>query len=346
MRAASTAAFFALSMPTVATGTPGGICTIESSASRPSRTLIEERSGTPITGSSVCAATTPGSAAARPAPQISTRRPRPAAERAYSATASGSRWAERTSNSLAIPRASSSSSAACILSRSDSDPTRMPTRVSSTGDRRDVAPEAHAFEAHPLDCLICLSPRLLEFGSDRGHGQDTAAVRHEPSVAHRRPALEDEGAVGFGLCDPVDRGAGVVASLRVLGARENDGDGSVAAFTKRLDCASTRRGREGIEEIALEPRQQGLRLRIAEPGVELEHANAVVRQHQAGEEAADERRATAAQFVHHRLMDARDELVRRFEPRHGRVRAHASGVGTEVAVSRPLEVLCRADWHG
>ena len=56
MRAASTAAFFALSTPTAATGTPGGIWTIESSASSPSSTLIEERSGTPITGSSVCAA--------------------------------------------------------------------------------------------------------------------------------------------------------------------------------------------------------------------------------------------------------------------------------------------------
>ena len=72
MRAASTAAFFALSTPTHATGTPGGICTIESSASSPSSTLIDERSGTPITGRSVCAATTPGSAAASPAPQIST----------------------------------------------------------------------------------------------------------------------------------------------------------------------------------------------------------------------------------------------------------------------------------
>src|SRR5204862_6143911 len=62
MRAASTAAFFALSTPTVATGTPGGIWTIESSASSPSRTLFDDRSGTPITGRSVCAAATPGRA--------------------------------------------------------------------------------------------------------------------------------------------------------------------------------------------------------------------------------------------------------------------------------------------
>ena len=60
MRSASAAALLALSTPTVATGTPGGIWAIASSASRPSRTLRLERSGTPITGRSVCAATAPG----------------------------------------------------------------------------------------------------------------------------------------------------------------------------------------------------------------------------------------------------------------------------------------------
>src|SRR5438445_4253713 len=99
MRTASAAAFRALSTPTAATGTPGGIWAMARRASRPSRTLRLERSGTPITGRSVCAATTPGSAADSPAPQLSTLSPRPRAPRAYSATAPGVRWAERTSNS-------------------------------------------------------------------------------------------------------------------------------------------------------------------------------------------------------------------------------------------------------
>ncbi len=44
MRAASTAAFLAASTPTLATGTPGGICVIASSASRPPPTeLLEVR---------------------------------------------------------------------------------------------------------------------------------------------------------------------------------------------------------------------------------------------------------------------------------------------------------------
>jgi hypothetical protein len=76
IRAASTAAFFALSTPTVATGTPGGIWEIASRASRPPATEVLVVSGTPITGRSVCAATTPGSAAASPAPAMITRRPR------------------------------------------------------------------------------------------------------------------------------------------------------------------------------------------------------------------------------------------------------------------------------
>ena len=60
MRAASTAALRALSTPTQATGTPGGICAIDSSASSPPATDVDDVSGTPITGRSVCAATTPG----------------------------------------------------------------------------------------------------------------------------------------------------------------------------------------------------------------------------------------------------------------------------------------------
>ena len=75
IRAASTPALRALSRPTAATGTPGGICSTERIASRPPSAERRLESGTPITGRSVWAATTPGSAAERPAPAISTRRP-------------------------------------------------------------------------------------------------------------------------------------------------------------------------------------------------------------------------------------------------------------------------------
>jgi hypothetical protein len=106
--------------------------------------LFDERSGTPITGRSVCAATTPGSAAARPAPQISTLSPRSRAVAAYSATASGSRWAERTSNSEAMPRDASSSTASCMRSRSDSEPTRIPTKGLAGDTGRLLVPDVGA----------------------------------------------------------------------------------------------------------------------------------------------------------------------------------------------------------
>ena len=82
MRAASTAAFFAPLIATHATGTPGGICTVDSRASSPSPTVFLALMGTPITGRSVCAATTPGSAADMPAAAMITRRPRMCALRA------------------------------------------------------------------------------------------------------------------------------------------------------------------------------------------------------------------------------------------------------------------------
>src|SRR5688572_29366640 len=76
IRAARIAALRAPFTATHATGTPGGICAIASSASSPPPTEAELVSGTPMTGSVVCAATTPGSAAASPAPAMITLSPR------------------------------------------------------------------------------------------------------------------------------------------------------------------------------------------------------------------------------------------------------------------------------
>jgi hypothetical protein len=65
-RTASRPALRALPIPTVATGTPAGICTIDSSESIPSRCF--SGTGTPITGNGVTAASIPGRCAAPPAP--------------------------------------------------------------------------------------------------------------------------------------------------------------------------------------------------------------------------------------------------------------------------------------
>ena len=80
MRTASSPALRAPPMDTVATGTPAGICTIDSSESRPSS--LASGTGTPITGNGVADATIPGRCAAPPAPAMITSIPRSAAVRA------------------------------------------------------------------------------------------------------------------------------------------------------------------------------------------------------------------------------------------------------------------------
>ena len=82
---------------TVATGTPAGICTIDSSESMPSRCF--SGTGTPITGSGVTAATMPGRCAAPPAPAMITCSPRSAADVGVVEHRCGVRCAETTRTS-------------------------------------------------------------------------------------------------------------------------------------------------------------------------------------------------------------------------------------------------------
>ena len=66
---------------------------------------------------------------------------------------------------------------------------------------------------------------------------------------------------------------------------------------------------ERLEEVALEARQDRLRLRVAETAVELEHARSVLGEHQAGVEEAGERRAALRELCEHGTVDRVDELV-------------------------------------
>ena len=103
---------------------PLGICTVESSESRPCKCL--EGIGTPSTGSVVCAATTPARCAAPPAPAMIAFMPRPAALFAHSATSSGVRCADSAFASYGTPNSSSVFAAAFIVSQSEVEPMTMP----------------------------------------------------------------------------------------------------------------------------------------------------------------------------------------------------------------------------
>ena len=82
MAAANSAALAAPAAPMakVATGTPLGICTMDSSESMPFSALLV--TGTPSTGMRVLAAVMPGRWAAPPAPAMMAIRPRDSAEAA------------------------------------------------------------------------------------------------------------------------------------------------------------------------------------------------------------------------------------------------------------------------
>ena len=102
------------------TGTPAGICAIESSESIPF--MACDSIGTPKTGRWVWAAVMPGRCAAPPAPAMITRSPRSAAELAYSAIRSGVRCADTTRDSNGTPSSSSVSQACCMVSQSFREP--------------------------------------------------------------------------------------------------------------------------------------------------------------------------------------------------------------------------------
>ena len=133
MRAASRAAFAAPGGPiaSVPTGTPFGICAIESNASIPPSAVAA--TGTPNTGNTVFAAIMPGRCAAPPAAAMITWSPRASAVSAYSNIQSGVRWAETIRLSCGMPSSASSASAGARVSASDELPMITPTRGSGSG---------------------------------------------------------------------------------------------------------------------------------------------------------------------------------------------------------------------
>src|SRR5688572_10958182 len=240
-----------------------------------------------------------------PAPAMITRTPRSAAVVAYSATARGSRWAESTRSSQEIPRLSSSTPAASIASRSDSDPIRIATSgpASSNSSRmgrgsglssgrgmncseRDVVTVLDAGELDVGDRAVGAFARLRDRCSDAGDIQDASAGADERAAAERRAGVEDESALRFGVRDALEGHAGL-GLVGVAAGREHDGYRRLGPGGQLYARQRARRGRsESLEQVALEAGQDRLGLGIAEAAVELEHARPVVGQHQSGIEQA------------------------------------------------------------
>ena len=169
-------------------------------------------------------------------------------------------------------------------------------------------PELGALEGHLLDRLVGARPRVGDGRSGARDRQDPAAVRDQAPVVHRGAAVEDERTGRLGGLDAGDLGARVVAALRIVGRGDDDGDGRLVAHCDAGSGEVAVGGRsQNREQVAVEPRHQNLGLGVAEARVELEHARAVLGEHQPGEEAADERRAPPGELSEHGL----DRPVRR-----------------------------------
>ena len=104
---------------------------------------------------------------------------------------------------------------------------------------------------------------------------------------------------------------------------------------------AARRRQEERREGDRDPRQDRLRLRVAEAGVELQQDRAPIgRQDQAGVESAAEGHAPAGQLRQRGAVEAGHDLPDEPVVHVGerRVGAHAAGVGPAVAVTQPLVV--------
>ena len=211
----------------------------------------------------------------------------------------------------------------------------------------------------------CGSVDLLDPGIGRvpGGGEvrpDADDGEHAPAGGHEALAVGVGPARRPGVQD-VDTGQ----RLRVLDARDRvaraDGPGVAAGRDhhghrggveplqrrQRTEGAGGRRVQDARERGA-QPRQHDLGLGVAEAGVELHDAQPLARHGQTHVEHARERRAATGHLCDrrpgHAVHDLLDEVLRR--PRQRRVRAHAAGVRSLVAVAHPLEVLRGDERHG
>ena len=266
-------------------GTPGGICAIESSASSPSRTLSDERSGTPITGRSVCAATTPGSAAARPAPAISTRSPRSRADARVLGDGVG-RPVRRAHLELV------GDAARVELVERRLHPLAVGLRADEDADERRCLSRGHAAAsaamsravAHPVerDRLARLVRARARLADGRRRAPVTSRMRPpfvtSAAVASAVPAWKTSAPAASASVD-ARRSACRCRRARVVAGREHDRDRRRVRTPRARRRASSPRAAaaSAAEQVALEPRQDRLRLGIAEAAVELEHPRAVRR---------------------------------------------------------------------
>ena len=195
--------------------------------------------------------------------------------------------------------------------------------------------------------VVCGVTCLVDRRPDPGDRQDPSAVRDEPVAVSGRSGVEDERAGGLGVVDPVDRRATVALRRVPLRSRARPSPRRVP---------TSRRPRRPRPRAPPQPASRGdrrqqrndrLRLGVAEPAVELEHARPVRRQHQPRVQQPGERRfrASRAPSAPGREPPRTSSSASARPSPTGAIRAHASRVRSDVAVVGALEVLRRDERH-
>ena len=137
--------------------------------------------------------------------------------------------------------------------------------------------------------------------------------------------------------------------IRIVLAREHDRDAGVSREYRAGQAAEAAGGgrEQQTRQRRDQARQNHLGLRVAEPGVEFDHPDALGRENEAAVEQTDEGGVLGGELAHRGQRDRFDDLVYEslftaefgVEPGQRRIGAHAAGVRAEVTVTEAFVVL-------
>src|SRR5450830_1875129 len=269
--------------------------------------------------------------------------PRACAVRAKCATLSGSLCAESTLTSYFLLRSSSSVQAASMTSRSLSLPMTMPTRTGSIwmpwrivstsvwtsstlsssrpaggpgreqiefagrrldralGDVRAYLRAVEGDLAHGCVGALTRGGEAAAEGADREHA---AAGRDDVAVLPRRAGVVHGDVVHGVRCREAADHVALVTARGVAGGGHHHGD-ALQRLPGGLHAGELpgRAGGAQLQQVAVQARQHGLRLRVAEAAVELEYLDAGLSDDEAGVQHATEGDVALAQGRDDRLGD-------------------------------------------
>src|ERR1700737_5092393 len=214
---------------------------------------------------------------------MTTLMPRDAAVLAHSITPAGSRWAEQIFTSCSIPKAWRCVVQLSIRGRSDLLPRITPTSGKAWCLLGYVAAVKSSVESYPADRFQHRLARLGDGVAEGDQRQPPAAGGDKALAGHVAGAGVEDQDAGRHRRKAVDREPRLVV-VRVAARRHDDADARpwIPLQLPHRGEVATRRLQHQPHGVAPEPRQDDLRLGVAEPGVELEDPDPFLGQHQAG----------------------------------------------------------------